>query len=180
MSKQNRPAEWKLLSAKVVFDNYTKLEERIYLMPDGRRGPYYIKINRPAASVVAMTVDGQFIVVEQFRPGPGKVLCELPGGFIEPGEEPLAAIARELLEETGYKGDLEFVTTAYEDSVSDMVHHGFVARNCVKVAEQDLESTEFIAVRLLSLEDFRRLARSGEMTDVEMALLGLDRLGLLN
>jgi hypothetical protein len=56
----------------------------------------------------------------------------------------------------------------------------FVATNCKLIGDQQLDTSEFIDVKLIDLPDFLKTVRSGQMTDVEVALLGLDRLGLLN
>lgn len=83
-------------------------------------------------------------------------------------------MARELQEETGYQGDLKFVTECLNDAYSTMVRSCFVATNCRKVAKQELDDSEFITVRLMPLNEFRQLLRSGMMTDVEMGYLALD------
>src|SRR5689334_21748519 len=54
------------------------------------------------ATVLAITKDQNVVLVKQYRHGVKEVLLELPGGVIEDGEDPLAGIQRELLEETGY------------------------------------------------------------------------------
>lgn len=86
---------------------------------------------------------------------------------------------RELLEETGYAGDAQFVTNVLDDAYTTMRRACVIATNCKKVAEQKLDDSEFAQVVLLPLDDFRKLLRSGQMTDVEIAYLGLDFLGLL-
>src|SRR5690349_3163193 len=54
------------------------------------------------ANILAITKDQKVVLVRQYRHGVKEVLLELPGGVIEDGEDPLAGIQRELLEETGY------------------------------------------------------------------------------
>jgi ADP-ribose pyrophosphatase len=58
-------------------------------------------ITPPYANVIAITEGGQFIAFRQTKYSVGHTLAPV-GGHIEPGEEPLVAAKRELLEETGY------------------------------------------------------------------------------
>ncbi|MFD9687365.1 NUDIX hydrolase [Kitasatospora sp. NPDC059088] len=87
--------------------------------------------------------------------------------------------ARELLEETGYKGDPEPAGSCWDDAGSTAKRHAYVARNCVRVAEQKFDEMEFVSVELIELDEFKKVMRAGLMTDVELAYLALDHLGLL-
>ena len=55
-------------------------------------------------NVIALTTDERVVMLRQYRPGIDRVCLEIPGGMIDPGEDPLAAGLRELAEETGYTG----------------------------------------------------------------------------
>lgn len=58
-------------------------------------------------SVLAVSADGRVPLVEQFRPAVGRRTLELPGGLVDPQEPPLAAVRRELAEETGVRAPSE-------------------------------------------------------------------------
>jgi 8-oxo-dGTP pyrophosphatase MutT (NUDIX family) len=53
-------------------------------------------------AVVALDEQGNVLLVRQFRYAVGKSLLEIPAGGIDPGEEPVDAVRRELQEEIGY------------------------------------------------------------------------------
>ena len=171
--------KWKEIGRERVLDTYTIIEKVTYELPNGETKDMYVKIQKRAACILALTENNEVIMVEQYRPGPDKVLLELPGGYVEDGENPVEGAARELREETGYDGNVQFVTTALDDAYSTMVRSCFVATNCRKVGDQELDDSEFMSVRLVPLEDFKKILRSGEMTDVEVGFLGLDFLKML-
>ena len=60
---------------------------------------------RHAGSAVMMAVDERkrILLVRQYRLPAEKYLWELPAGRLDPGEKPLQAAKRELIEETGYR-----------------------------------------------------------------------------
>src|SRR6266496_1445073 len=150
---------WKLLKSQTVFDKFMQIEERTYEMPDGQTKNFYIKVTKHAVCVLAITEEDLVITVEQFRPGPNKILKELPGGYIDNGETPAQAAARELREETGYAGDLQFVTECVDDAYNTINRSCFVATNCKKVGDQQLDGSEFINAKLLDLPDFLKIVR---------------------
>lgn len=175
----NKIEKWEELSREPAFQKYLKIEKISYRLPDGKVGDFYIKKEGPAAGILAITKDQQVILVKQFRPGPNEILNELPGGYVDAGETPEQAAERELLEETGYKGNAKLVATAYDCAYSTMKRSCVVITDCEKIAEQKLDETEFVEVVLMSLSEFRELLKSGKNTDVEVGYIGLDYLGLL-
>jgi ADP-ribose pyrophosphatase len=70
-------------------------------------GGFEIKraIVQHAGSAVMMPVDerGRILLVRQYRLPARRYLWELPAGRLDPGETPLGAAKRELVEETGYR-----------------------------------------------------------------------------
>jgi len=173
-------SKWKELSRELAFKKYSRaIDKVIFKMPDGSTSDFYVKAESPTACILGLTEKDEVITVRQFRPGPKKILNELPGGFIDHGEDAIQAIKREFLEETGYKGDIEFVGECLDDAYSTMVRSCYIAKNCIKIAEPQNTQTEYTEVELLSLVDFRKLLRSGMMTDIEVGYLCLDYLNKL-
>jgi ADP-ribose pyrophosphatase len=104
-------------------------------------------------------------LARQFRPGPEAVLLELAGCAIGAGVTPLAAIERELLEETVYTGGFHYLGCSLHCAHSTRLSHGFLATVCRKVAEPKLDAHEFIELVELHLDAFKEHVRGGHMTD---------------
>lgn len=65
--------------------------------------PYYCLEMKDYVSVLALTKNGEVLLVRQYRPAVEAYTLELPAGHVEHGETPEEAAKRELLEETGYE-----------------------------------------------------------------------------
>ena len=101
--------DWTRLDSRyVVRDDWLTLRADTYRLPDECEiAPYYIIEYRDWVNAVALTQDHEIVLVRQFRPGLGRIILEIPGGSTEPGESSmLEAAQRELLEETGYAGQI--------------------------------------------------------------------------
>ena len=171
---------WELLAQETVYEKYGRaVVEAQFRLPSGAIETFSLRADPPNVAVLALDRHGSVIVTRQFRPGPGRNLIELPGGYVNPGETPQAAAERELREETGYVGSVEIVGRCFSDSYSSAVKYCAVSRDSTAVGEQCLDDTEFIEVLLLSVKEFRELLRGGEVADVDLAYLGLDALHLL-
>ena len=64
--------------------------------------PHYSIATRDYVSVLAITKEGSFPLVMQFRPAVEMVTLELPGGHVDESETPEEAARKELREETGF------------------------------------------------------------------------------
>ncbi|MHA2293642.1 MAG: NUDIX hydrolase [Candidatus Hodarchaeales archaeon] len=171
---------WVNFKEELVFDvSFLRIYKRKYQLPDGQRKDFYIKQEGPSVCILGLTSQNRVVLAKQFRPGPEKIVLELPGGIINDEESPENAAHREFLEETGYIGNFQFIGISLDCAYSTMVRHNFVATQCHKVQNQKLDSTEFIEIVEQPLEEFRNHLRSGQLTDIETAYLGLDFLDLL-
>jgi len=97
---------WKTVSRKTILNHsrYLVVESHAVQLPDGRVIPDWPWVITPDfVNVVAVTEDDQFLLFRQTKYGIEGTSLAPVGGYIEPGEDPLAAAQRELLEETGYQ-----------------------------------------------------------------------------
>lgn len=170
---------WTILETKSGSAGYLPVENRRYALPDGTEAVWDIFGGPASVGVLAITGRDQVVLARQFRPGPGRMLDELPGGYVDPGEDVLAAAQRELLEETGYTGDFEIAGCSWLASTARTRRHAAVARNARRVTKPSTETGEFIDVVLMEMGLFRAHLRGGELTDVDLGYLALDHLGLL-
>lgn len=101
-----------------------------------------------AVVIVPLTEDKNTILVVQPRVFTNDTIgIEVPAGYIDPGETPEEAALRELREETGYvPEELIPLASYYQDQgISSAYNHAFLAVNCKKVYEQDLDESEYIS-----------------------------------
>ena len=141
-------------------------------LPDGRVNPEHYVLEYPDwVNVIAITTEGKFLMVEQYRHGLDDYYVELVAGVSEEGESMLQAAQRELLEETGYAGgEWKLLTViAQNPSTCNNYTHCFLATNVEKVDSQHLDSTEDISVRLLSEDEVWHMLMADEMKQALMA-----------
>lgn len=153
--------EWKTLSSEyIVKSKYFTARKDKCEKPDSKIvSEYYVVELGLTACALAITEDDKVIMVKQYRQSLNKVTLEIPGGFVDENENPEKAIARELLEETGY----EFANYEY---LGEVAANGGVLNNYTKlylttggkkVSEQRLDPNEEIIVELISMDELIKL-----------------------
>jgi ADP-ribose pyrophosphatase len=172
-------SDWAKLGERPLHTGWRTIVGRRYRAPDGVEREYEIKVEDDTAVVLALTADRHVVLVREYRPGPELSLLELPGGAVSPGEEPLQAARRELLEETGYAGELRPAGTIVDCAYSTRRRHTFVTTGARQVQEPAPHDGEFPEVVLMPLDAFRDHLRGGQLTDVPSGYLALDALRLL-
>ncbi len=176
-------SKWKKLSTKIVSDNklFRLLNEEVINPRNGKNLDTYVMECSDWVNVIAFTPDEEVILVKQFRHGVGKVTLEIPGGVVDPGEEPCKAAARELLEETGYE-PTSIVSIGVVDAqpaIQNNKLHTFLALGSILMSEQALDAGEDLTVVLHKIGELPELVRTGEISH-SLVLTALHWLTLYN
>ena len=179
---------WKILSSNYLFsDRWFKVRKDVCESPEGKIiDPYYVYEFPTWVGALPVTEEGKIIMVKQYRHALGEVCIEIPGGCVDDtdsGHE--AAIARELLEETGYSfSSFEYLgRISANPSTNTNLLHMFLARGGVKTARQQLDANEEIEVVLLSMEELKTLLRENRIVQsmhVSCILYALEKMGELH
>jgi ADP-ribose pyrophosphatase len=178
-AKNHSAAKAKLVSSKLaykgkVFNVFTDT----VIEPGGHRNTR--DVVRHHGSVVILAVDEStnpadpYIILErQYRHAAGQILIELPAGSRNPGEPPLAAAKREMIEETGYRAKRWTKLVDYFASPGFLGESMqiFLARD-LTAGKSTLEADEHLEVFRMSLSAAMKLVAAGKIHDGK-TLIGL-------
>lgn len=159
---------WKTLKTETIINDYhaTLKKNKVELLDGAVIDDFYTVTIPDAAMIAAITSDGNILLKKEYRYACGEDVIECPAGMFEPNEtDPLAVAKRELLEETGYTSD-DWTYLGYTwESTSKLTNkmHLFLAKNCVRVAEQHLDENEHLDVFEVPLKTAVDMVMTGEI-----------------
>jgi 8-oxo-dGTP pyrophosphatase MutT (NUDIX family) len=180
--------KWKTISSKQLFsETWMNIRADTCERPDGSIiTPYYVYDFPEWVTAVAITKDGKVILERQYRHAIGETDIEIPGGCVDKTDPSFeAAIARELLEETGYRFEkMEYLgKTSSNPSTNSNLMHMFLATGGEKVQEQQLDAGEDIEVLLVPIDEFVQMVRDRKFIQSMHTVaiyLALEKLGRLD
>lgn len=132
-------------------------------------------------NIVPVTSNNEVVFIRQFRHGSEQITLEIPGGMIDPGEDPETAAVRECFEESGYRaGKVESLGVLNPNpAIFPNQLHTFLARDCDLVGEIANTSTEHTEVELVHLDRLPELLQNGDI-DHALVVATLWRMLFLN
>lgn len=134
------------------------------------------KIIRPdTAIVIPVTEDGKIIICEQEQPHREKPYLSLISGRVEEDETPEQAAKRELLEETGFEtGELTLWDEYQPYHKIGWTIYTFIAKNCQKIAEQNLDPGEKIRLDFITFDQFINILMEKKVADIQLTVKALE------
>ena len=156
---------------KVLFSEYLHREPWLTVRrdeiqyPDGYVNKKYFVLEYPDwVNVLAITKEGDFLLVRQYRHGMGKTSFEIVAGACDKRDKsPLETAKRELMEETGYGGGhwQEWMTIAPNPSTSNNYVHCFLATDLEKITAPNPDPGEEISTHLFSFAEVKEMMQNG-------------------
>lgn len=170
----------KKISSEQIFDGkVVKLFVDKVMLPDGKEAVREIVRHPGAVCVIPVTDNGEVIMVRQFRYAFDRVMLEIPAGKLEPGEDPLEAVKRELEEESGvtaknieYLGEIFTTVAIFDEKI-----HAYLATGLEFNASHP-DDDEFLEVDRVPLSDLVKMVMDGKINDskTQIAILKADRI----
>jgi 8-oxo-dGDP phosphatase len=175
VTAQDESTVWKVLGEQVVDDTRRlRLSIASVELPDGVRFEQYV-LRMPKAAIVVVLDDAREHVLMMWRHRfvIDRWLWELPGGYVDPDEDPAVTAAREVEEETGWRPRDVVPLVSLQPSVgtTDAEHLLFVSQGAEYIGEpEDINEAE--RVEWIRIDSLRERIAAGEIVGAA-SLVGL-------
>jgi len=172
------PKQAKRVFKGVIFDVY-QWQQKMY---DNSYTTFEMLKRPDTVQIIAITPNNKILIAKQKQPQYKNYFYSIFGGRVDPGESPLQAAKRELLEEAGYESnDWELITTKALYHKIEWTMYNYVARNCRQTKKQALDKGEKIKVLKLNFAEFEKifLLDSFRSQDIALDILRLTKQGKL-
>lgn len=143
------PKNAKKVFEGIIFDIYQWEQEQF----DGTTKTFEMLVRKGSVQVLPI-IEDKILIVEEEQPNMSKRFG-LIGGVQNDNEEPLIAVQREMLEETGYSSkNWKLYKSRNQFNKQDWIISTFIARECTKTDEPRLDPGEKIRPLLVTFDEF--------------------------
>ena len=158
---------WRELSRETVAEaRIFTFEESVAVSPvDGEPRTFHRIQCVDWVQILPITPYQEAVLVRQYRHGTQRITLEMPGGLIDPGEEPATAALRECLEETGHRARSAQPLGVIQPNPALFANrlHSFFATDVEPEGEIQNTGSEVTEVVLVPVADLEGLLHSGEI-----------------
>jgi 8-oxo-dGTP pyrophosphatase MutT (NUDIX family) len=165
MSQPPEAGAWQVLGEQAIYESeWVTVGKAEVVLPSGQRFEHHTVTMPEAAMAVVIDDTGQNVLLSwRHRFVPDVWNYELPGGLVDLGETPEQTVAREILEETGYRTRSLRPAVEFEPMVGMLRsrHHVFIAEGAELVADP-VEADEG-TFDWVPLADVPKLIESGKV-----------------
>lgn len=159
----------KTISTRRIFEGkMIRLRVDTVALPNGETATREVIEHPGAVAVVALTEQGELLMVRQYRHATGEILLEIPAGKRDGGESPLACAHRELEEETGYRARQWQTLFSYFSTpgFSDELLYIMMATD-LEPGEAHTDDEEFIEVVTVPVAEAIQMIYQGGIRDAK-------------
>ena len=176
--------KWRVSNERIIIDHpFLNVSYQDLRLPDGRQIQDWPFVRaKDYVNALVLNPKGECLILEGYKHGLGRGSWQVLGGYLEAGEDPLAAVQRELLEETGYQSNEWKRLGSFVVDANRYVGtgHFFLAHNAQRISEPDHDDLEAFSIRwenpaelVQALQD-GRVAIMSYAINIALALLALD------
>jgi len=134
--------------------------------PSRGRHDFYVLSAPNWINIIPLTPSQEVVMVRQYRHGIENLTLEVPGGMVDPGEEPSAAARREMIEESGYDSAeiIEIGKVHPNPAIQGNYCFSFLARDVRMLGKPPQNGAEETEVVTVPLARIRKMIARGEIT----------------
>jgi ADP-ribose pyrophosphatase len=162
------PKLWKTKDSKLALDcRVFRVREDQMVSPHNSKEYKFFCIECPAwVNVIAITENKEVVLIEQFRHGISEITLEIPGGMVDEDEPPQDTAARELVEETGYRGSPPVLLgrSRPNPALQNNWLYSYLITDARLEEEPNPNETENILVKKVPIDEIDSLIVNGRIT----------------